>query len=161
MTAEDLVFADQLEPGERWPIGRYLMEEREMVDFSRAWDPQPMHVDVEGAGRNHYGGVIASGVHTFAVYVRLAVDSVYSRWAVVAGRTVRDLEYPRPVRPGMTLTGSVLVEAVEPRGGGRSLVRHSGILADDDGDPVFTVAVEAYVFRSARARAAHREGRQQ
>ena len=35
-----------------------------IMAFAREWDPQPFHIDPEGAKASPYGGIIASGFHT-------------------------------------------------------------------------------------------------
>src|SRR5258708_20016298 len=40
--------------------------EREIVDFARRYDPQPFHIDPAAAGASPFGGLIASGIHSFA-----------------------------------------------------------------------------------------------
>ena len=52
---------------------RRSMSHEEIVDFASRWDPQPFHVDDEWARDGVFGEVIASGVHSFAIFQRLAV----------------------------------------------------------------------------------------
>ena len=47
-----------------------------IIEFARAYDPQPMHTSLEAARKSIYGGLIASGWHTAGAYMRLLVDSV-------------------------------------------------------------------------------------
>ena len=42
-----------------------------IIDFARQYDPQPMHTDPDAARESVYGGLIASGWHTAAGYMRL------------------------------------------------------------------------------------------
>ncbi|MFB7757528.1 hypothetical protein ACFC18_49500, partial [Streptomyces sp. NPDC056121] len=53
----------------RQPLGTHMMTEDDIREFAGQWDPLPIHV---GDGE-HFGGVIASGLHTLCVYQRLAV----------------------------------------------------------------------------------------
>jgi acyl dehydratase len=39
------------------------------------FDPQPFHVDEEAAKDSLFGGLVASGAHTFAATVRLLLDT--------------------------------------------------------------------------------------
>lgn len=108
----DLVTADDLYPGCRIQLGGSTLTESEIVEFAAQWDPQWFHTDPEMAADGHHGGVIASGIHTLAVLQRLCVEAFYSRWAVIAGRGFDRLRFVAPVRPGDTLTGSVVVTDV-------------------------------------------------
>ena len=40
--------------------------DREIVDFARRYDPQPFHIDPAAARASHFGGLIASGIHSLA-----------------------------------------------------------------------------------------------
>ncbi|WP_324277833.1 MaoC/PaaZ C-terminal domain-containing protein [Blastococcus brunescens] len=51
--------------------GSIRVDEDEVVDFGRRFDPQPFHVDAEAALAGPYGGLIASGWHTCALMMRL------------------------------------------------------------------------------------------
>ena len=97
--------------GGRVTLGSYTFTEENILEFARAYDPQPFHVDKDAAARSPYGGLIASGWQTAAVWMRLMIAH---RKAQVAGGAVatqdnyispgvRDLRWHKPVRPGTTL----------------------------------------------------------
>lgn len=106
--------------------------------------PQFFHIDEERANsEGHFGGLIASGVHTLAVYQRLSIQSRTQHWHVIGGAGIRDLQFRRPVRPSDTLTGVSVVENVRlAPGRARALVEYSGELTNQDGErtPVLTMA---------------------
>jgi acyl dehydratase len=93
-------------------LGSYLFTEENIIAFAKRYDPQPFHLDTEAALRSPYGGLIASGWHTAAVWMKLML--AYRRERVAAGAEdtqtnyvspgVRDLRWLKPVRPGTTLT---------------------------------------------------------
>ena len=62
--------------GQRFAAGPYRVEESEMLDFARRWDAQPFHIDPEAAKSTRWQGVIASGWHTCAIAMRLAIEAV-------------------------------------------------------------------------------------
>ncbi|OLT41787.1 hypothetical protein BJF85_04260 [Saccharomonospora sp. CUA-673] len=142
-TEPDLVYAEELaqQVGITHQLGDYLVTEEEIRAFARQWDPLPLHIGDGG----HFGSVVASGVHTFAMFQRLAVAAVYSRWAVLAGRGLREMHLPSPVFPGDVLTGAVRVVAVEPPRKNRVRVELEGSLENQRGQTVFTVALDSYV----------------
>ena len=92
-------------------LGSYTFTEENILAFARVYDPQPFHIDKEAAAHSPYGGIIASGWHTAAVWMKLTI--ALRRAAVEAGAAatqdnyvspgVRDLRWHRPVRPGTTL----------------------------------------------------------
>jgi acyl dehydratase len=97
--------------GGRVTIGSYEFTEENIVRFARQFDPQPFHIDKDAAGLSPYGGLIASGWHTAAVWMRLTIAQRKAQVAAGAPATqdnyispgVRDLRWHKPVRPGTTL----------------------------------------------------------
>lgn len=92
--------------------------------------------------------MIASGIHTTAIFQRLAVTGAYQNWAVIAGRRITGIELPAPVTAGLELTGTLEVLDVEHRRPDRSLVRARGELSAATG-PVMLKTLELYLRRRA------------
>ncbi|MEE8397011.1 MAG: MaoC/PaaZ C-terminal domain-containing protein [bacterium] len=67
-------FFEDFQVGQIIPLGSYRMEEAEMLEFARQYDPQPFHVDPAAARDSIYGQLIASGLHTLAVFCKIWVD---------------------------------------------------------------------------------------
>jgi len=92
-------------------LGSYTFTEENIIAFAKRYDPQPFHVDVEAAKRSAYGGLIASGWHTAAVWMKLMLAHRRERIAAGAEQVqenyvspgVRELRWLKPVRPGTTL----------------------------------------------------------
>jgi acyl dehydratase len=140
-------YAEDLYAGLSYSLGSWTVTREQIIEFGRSWDPQPFHVDAEQARSSYFGGLVASGVHTFAVFQRLAVLGAYQDWATIAGRGVREMRFRKPVRPGTTLSGSFAVTEVQPRGQGRGLAVIRGTLHDQHHDLVFEVIMETLVAR--------------
>jgi len=93
-------------------LGSYTFTEENIISFAKRYDPQPFHVDPEAAARSAYGGLIASGWHTAAVWMKLMLAHRRARIEAGAEATqanyvspgVRELRWLKPVRPGTTLT---------------------------------------------------------
>lgn len=113
-TPADRIHAEDLTVGQEIPFGTWTLSETDIVEYARVWDPLPMHVDPEWATQGPFGGVIASGLQTIAVYQRLIVDALWSKAMGRAGRGF-DLRFLAPVRPGTTLTGAARVVEIRPR----------------------------------------------
>ena len=88
---------------------------REIVEFARAFDPQPFHVDEAAAG-SATGGLIASGWHTCALLLRMNCDAFLARTMVLDEPGVEETRWARPVRPGDRLR--VRRRTLEARPGG-------------------------------------------
>ena len=95
----DRWFEDYL-PGSVYEFGHVSLSEAEIIAFARQYDPQSIHTDPEWSAAGPFDGLIASGVHTVAVCMRLFVDHYISRVASLASPGLDELRWPRPVRPG-------------------------------------------------------------
>jgi acyl dehydratase len=142
----ELLYADDLNVGTTIELGIYDVSRREILDFARHWDPQPIHLDDEVAARGYFGEVIASGMHTVSIYQRLAVLGAYRHWAVLAGRTIHELRLLKPVTAGMVLSGRLEVTGVTLSRPDRGLVATRGVLSAA-GEPVMTSFQDAFLFR--------------
>lgn len=119
----------------------------EIIDFARRWDPQSFHVDDDDAAVGHYGGLIASGLHSLALLQRLSVDLVLSRWVSVGGSALREARFPRPLRPGTPVRADVVITAIDHLREHRSRVHRRSSLIDADGDIVVDTTIENWVHR--------------
>ncbi len=112
---------EDIEIGTERVLGSHIFTEDAIVAFGRKYDPQVFHTDPEAAKATAVGGLIASGWHIAAVWMRLAIDS---RQREAAGSNplqragvspgFEKMRWLRPVRPGTTLTySSRTLEKVE------------------------------------------------
>jgi acyl dehydratase len=105
----DRWFSDYV-PGTTAEFGPIRVEEAEVVDFGRRFDPQPFHVDPEAAAAGPFGGLIASGWHTCALMMRLLAEEYLSPVSSMGSPGVDELRWILPVRPGDELTLRTTVE---------------------------------------------------
>jgi acyl dehydratase len=109
----DLYLEDHL-PGSVYLFGSVLVEEQEILDFARRYDPQVFHTDPEAAKETSFGGLVASGWHTAALAMRLIVDHRVSRVKNVGSPGVDELRWLKPVRPGDTLSVRLTILEARP-----------------------------------------------
>ena len=104
---------EDFRPGDTFDLGTAEVDKAEMLAFARRFDPQPFHVDAEAAARSPYGGIIASGWFTMAIFMRLYVDGVLANSTSQGSPGLSELRWLAPVRAGDVLTGRLtVVEAV-------------------------------------------------
>lgn len=128
--------ADDLEPGQRIPLEEHTLDEDEILAFARQWDPIFIHADPAAAAASPLGGIVASGLHTLAVYQRLAVAALWSRFDGGIGRGF-EIRFRRPVRPGTRLSGHITVQSVARRlESGDAHVTLAAELVDEQGQVV-------------------------
>ncbi len=146
--AVELYFED-FEPGQSFALGTHRVTEAEIVEFARRFDPQPFHIGEESARQTVFGGLIASGWHTGAMWMRLYCDAVLLRSASMGSPGVEQIRWLSPVRPGDVLSGSVQVlsanaSATNPY---RGTVVASGALHDAQGVAKMTLVARGLFGR--------------
>jgi acyl dehydratase len=110
--------------GEQASFGRHTFTADEIKSFAVRFDPQPFHVDEAAAARSHFGALVASGWHTVAVWMRLAMlcrraedETRRARGEPIAelgpSPGFRDLRWLKPVYAGDTI--AFATEVVETR----------------------------------------------
>jgi len=99
----DRVYFEDVEVGRTQRFGRYDVTAEEIVEFAQQFDPQPFHLDEEAARNSMFGGLIASGWHTGAMFIRMTCDHVLPGSATTGAVGFDDLKWLRPVRPGDVL----------------------------------------------------------
>lgn len=102
-------YFEDYKAGSVYEFGPITVEESEMIEFARRFDPQVFHTDPEAARKTGFGGLIASGWHTAAMMMRLLVDNYLSSVASLGSPGIDDLRWARPVRPGDKLSVRVTV----------------------------------------------------
>jgi acyl dehydratase len=131
-------------------LGSHQFTAEDIVEFARAYDPQPMHTDAELAGSSIYGGLIASGWHTAVTYMRLLVDSMMGQAESIGSPGLDNLRWLKPVRPGDTLRGRFrVIEAKESRSRPEwGIVRSQGQMLNQNDEVV--MEIEAINFFGRR-----------
>jgi acyl dehydratase len=144
----DRTFED-FEPGEVHELGSVAVTQDEIVEFARRYDPQPFHVDLEAAEQSVFGGLIASGWHTAAMWMRLWVDSMAGSTSSQGSPGIEELRWLEPVRPGDTLHGrlTVLDSTPSERRPDRVTVRIRGEMVNQDGVTVLSMVSRGHFAR--------------
>jgi len=93
------LYFEDLTVGRTLRAGPYEVTKDEIVEFASRWDPQPTHTDEALAQATIFGGLTASGCHTFAISSVLA-KRLPQRIKSVAVLGTDELRFPNPVRPG-------------------------------------------------------------
>jgi acyl dehydratase len=137
---EDRYFEDYV-PGSVHEFGSIAVEEAEMIDFARRFDPQPFHTDPVAAKQSVFGGLIASGWFTASLMMRLFVAHYLSHAASLSSPGVDLLRWLKPVRPGDALSLRVTVsETKQSRSKPDRGIVHSYIeVLNQEGEIVMTM----------------------
>ena len=143
-------YYEDFKTGERFISGGMTMTEAGIIEFARQWDPQPFHVDAEFAKKWQYGGLIASGLHTMCVTLKLWLELGVLKSCSLGSPGLGETQFPRPVRPGDTLR--VVTDIVELRASAskpdRGICRLRQVTINQRGEP--TMEQETTVFLTGR-----------
>lgn len=140
---------DDFAPGDTVELGSHTVTEQEIVAFARQWDPQPFHVDPEAARESVFGGLVASGWHTAALWMRMYVDSLLEGTDSRGSPGVEELRWLAPVRPGDTLTARLEVLETTPSATrpDRGTVRIRAEMENQDGIVVLSMTSRGHFGR--------------
>ncbi len=130
---EDLVIGEVLESSAR------SISLDELLEFATRYDPQYFHADPLAAKQSIFGEVIASGIHSAAIW--RALDHEISgdiRW--ICGVAWEDVRWPHPVRAGDTLRAraEALSKRLSGKDSSRGIVEYRYTLLNQRDETVFT-----------------------
>lgn len=141
------LYADDLHVGDVFDLGSYRITHDDITEFASRWDPQFFHTDPQRAQLDgHFGGLIASGIQTMAIYQRLWVLSRDRPWHVIAGAGIDQLRLHRPVRADDTLAGRCTISRIDHEDERRrALVVTEGELTNQQDKSVLTQTMSVYM----------------
>jgi acyl dehydratase len=139
--------------GECIALPEYTITAEEIIAFAQRYDPQYFHTDPEAAQASPFGGLIASGWMTAAVFMRMQCDAFILASTSMGAPGVDDIHWLRPVRPGDVLSGDVRIREVRPS---RSKPDRGAVFADatvrnQHGEEVMTLRTRAIFQRRTAA----------
>jgi acyl dehydratase len=107
-------YFEDFQVGQVTEVGPTSVTEAEILEFAERFDPQPFHIDPEAANASPFGGLIASGWHTAALFMGMFVREILLDSASLGSPGVEEIRWTAPVRPGDTLTARSTVTDVRP-----------------------------------------------
>jgi len=142
-------YLEDLQVGEKFQTASASVSEAEILEFSRKFDPQPMHLDPQAAATGAFRGLIASGWHTGAIVMRLVVDANPLGDLPLLGLGVDGIEWPQPVRPGDTIQVETEVLSVRPSKTHptHGVVKLKSTARNQHGEVVYIVTPNCWVAR--------------
>lgn len=142
-------YFEELKAGLTVELGTIHVTTEDIVEFARRYDPQPFHVDVDAAQASSFAGLVASGIHTLALFMRQFVDGVLADAASIGSPGMDAVRWPRPVRPGDSLTCLYTVKSVRPSESRPQwgVVLGQGRADNQDGETVLSLSVVNLIAR--------------
>ena len=139
---------DDLVIGMRFKSNDVQVTESDIKRFASEFDPQPMHLDDDAAAKTLFNGLAASGWHTAAIAMNLAVQIRPFGPHPLIGMGVDGLRWMVPVRPNdvLHLEGEVMsLTPSKTKPQGIALVKWT--LYKQNGEEVYTFTPIAIVPR--------------
>jgi len=137
--------------GQQFTVGSVELNRQEIVEFAKKWDPQPFHLDDDGARKSIFGELIVSGCHLMSLAIGLVSRSPL-RGNVLAALQWDYVKFITPGRPGDRLT--MEIECIEARPSksrpDRGIVRNRCIFVNQEGDRVLEFVDTIFVGKRLR-----------
>ena len=142
---------EDFHPGDVSEFGPVTVTAADIVEFAERYDPQPFHLDADAGAATPYGGLIASGWHTIALYMGMFVRGVLLDSASLGSPGVEELRWLAPVRPGDELRGRSTVTDARPSATNpkRGTVFTANEMLNQDGVVVMTMKARGFFERKA------------
>ena len=107
------LYVDDVEVGQTFTSGTYVMDRGRIKEFAAEFDPQFFHIDETAAQASVFQGLAASGWHTAAAAMRLLTASG-PRFADGILGLGAEISWPRPTRPGDILHMETEIVEIRP-----------------------------------------------
>jgi acyl dehydratase len=129
---EDFIVGETIEHGSR------TVTAEEIVAFAAEFDPQPFHLDAGVPEAAIVGGLIASGWHTAAIFMRLMCDSFLLDSTSLGSPGIDTLKWLTPVKAGDAVSARSTVLSARPSQSrpGRGIVHFRHEMTNHDAEPV-------------------------
>lgn len=90
---------DEFTIGQIFKTESLKLTKEEIIRFAEEFDPLYIHIDEEKAMKSRFNGIIASGLHTLAVTIKLWVEKDIYGDDIIAGTELNNLKFIKPVYP--------------------------------------------------------------
>jgi acyl dehydratase len=115
ISMSDLYF-DDFSLGQTFESPFMTVTREQIVDFAKAFDPNPFHHDEEAAQEAGYPCIIASGFHILSLSFRLFFDLNLWSTAILPSPGLAGVKFVRPLFPGQTIRiRAEVLEAIPSR----------------------------------------------
>ena len=136
-------YFDDFKVGERFRSKGVTLTEAEIISFALAYDPQPFHLDAVAAAQSPFGGLIASGLQTFALGWRMFLQEGAFSACSLGSPGIDELRWTAPVKPGDTLRTEAEVIETRPSGSklDRGTLKMAYRMTNQRGETVLTMTI--------------------
>ncbi len=138
------MYLDDMSLGMEVTTSGVRIKRDKMLDFSREYDPFPIHLDDEYAKGTRFGKIIAPGVMSFMAVWREIAESDLIGDELIAGKSTR-IEWSKPVFADDVLTGKGRVTRIERRNPYNGIMELTLDVYNQDGELVLVGVIESVI----------------
>jgi len=120
------------------------IEKSEMIEFSKKYDPIPLHTDEEYAKTTRFGKLIAPGVMSCLVVWSKFIEQDVFGDELIAGKSSK-IEWFKPVFAGDKLSGKIRISNVTRRNDYNGIVETTMDVYNQNNEMVLTNVTESIV----------------
>lgn len=127
-----------------YEFGSIVVGQNEVLEFSKLYDPYIFDSGLEASSEARNGAVVASGLHTVTMGMRLFADFYISHAAVVGPPSIDEIRWLKAVHPGDELSIRVTIRGRKLTGSkpGKGLVRSYVEIMNQNREVVATLKVK-------------------
>ena len=140
------MYLDEIKIGEKLEISPAVVDEKEMLDFSRRFNNIPIHTNEDYAKNTKFGRPLASGVMSFLVVWANYVGQDFAGEELIAGKSSK-IDWFKPVFAGDVLSGTAEVTAITPRNDYNGILEITIDVVNQNGELVLKNVTESIVKR--------------
>lgn len=107
-------FYEDLKIGDIYKTGSKSFSQDDIIAFATEFDPQPMHIDPEGAKESLFGQLVGSGWQSLSTTIRLLVDAKPFGDTPLIGVNIDNIRFWKPLLPGATLQAFMEIKGLTP-----------------------------------------------
>ena len=132
-------YAEDYQAGDIFELGSYEVNQEEIIEFSRKYDPFSFHINEKAAQETVFKGIISSGWLTGLIWLRMMHESFLCYETTLGSPGHEEMLWPKPVRPGDRLTGVAEIKEskVSKSKPDLGFVRYTSTLQNQNGEEVF------------------------
>jgi acyl dehydratase len=132
-------YFEEIEVNSIWRSRPFLLQEKDIIEFAKEWNPEPYHTDPEVGRKSPIGSIFAAGVHLISLSVKLANERKPLP-KIVAALGWDEVRFINPGLPGDQLvleteTVAKRVSKSQPQFG---IIKYAVRLLNQDNQPTLT-----------------------
>jgi len=131
----------------------YTFSADDIKSFAQDWDPMPFHLDESIAEASPIGALFASSIHIIAAAIKLSHSAMEEEVAVLAGLGWTDVNFPKPVLAGDTI--SVSSELIDKKASqskpDRGVITTLNRIFNQHGEQVAEYKIKTMLMRNVQA----------